>query len=460
MFIAGGVTLGNVTSPTSLTNVLQQLDTAITSKAANSALTVAQTEIDALEGALGPLITTAGSWNSSGASFTNIVGVPSSMTNLLTKFDTALSLTNTNVTTVTASAAVNTTKMTSLVTSLGTLVNSSGVFLPGGTTFTHVTAPTSIANILTQLDAAITSGGALSFFGETKNTSAPNATVPVEVFSALGSQANIDVAFVPKGTGAFVLNVPDNTATGGNKRGQGAVDLQLNRTASGQVASGTNSGILSGSANQASGNYAIVLGGISNVASGTNSLVGGVSCTAVGSGAIALGTSNVADGVGSIALGTQANARGIVGARAYANMMLTTVGDTQRVDYTLVTTSANTTPKVLTTDGSAGSAINQATVPSVTGSCVAVTGMVVGRAPSTGDSVAWTFSGLLKCVGSTVTTVGTITPVQIGVDSSLSSTALTLTADNTNKCLKIQVTGIASTNINWVADVTTVLQGN
>lgn len=48
---------------------------------------------------------------------------------------------------------------------------------------------------------------------------------------------NVNAAIVPKGTGAITAAIPDGTATGGNARGQYAVDFQMARTAANQVAS-------------------------------------------------------------------------------------------------------------------------------------------------------------------------------------------------------------------------------
>ena len=70
-----------------------------------------------------------------------------------------------------------------------------------------------------------------------RHVAAPNATVPVHSLSGIGTETNIDVALVPKGTGAILGNIPDGTTTGGNKRGAYAVDLQLSRTHAGDVAS-------------------------------------------------------------------------------------------------------------------------------------------------------------------------------------------------------------------------------
>jgi microcystin-dependent protein len=66
-------------------------------------------------------------------------------------------------------------------------------------------------------------------------------------------------------------------STGGNPRGDNAVDLQVNRngTSPGQVASGVNSVITGGYNNTASGAHSVVSGGGGNTVSGHSAVVGG-----------------------------------------------------------------------------------------------------------------------------------------------------------------------------------------
>lgn len=145
----------------------------------------------------------------------------------------------------------------------------------------------------------------LTYFTEAQSTAAPNATVNVDSLTAVAATANADIALVPKGTGALTLAIPDGTATGGDKRGTNAVDLQIARTNTNQVASGANSAIL-GSGNRAYGT--------NSVAVGTSSVAGGVNAIALGSGASATGSNSVAmaqgsaTGTNSIAFGTRAKA--------------------------------------------------------------------------------------------------------------------------------------------------------
>jgi len=88
--------------------------------------------------------------------------------------------------------------------------------------------------------------------------------------------------------GALSLQIPDNTRIGGNPRGLGAVDLQTQRTAATQVASGAGS----------------FLAGVNNTASGAQSTASGSGNTASGAQAAAFGSASTASGSGSFAVGT------------------------------------------------------------------------------------------------------------------------------------------------------------
>jgi hypothetical protein len=135
---------------------------------------------------------------------------------------------------------------------------------------------------------AVPAGGGLTEFTEAENTAAPNATVPVNSLTPVTATTDADVAIVPKGAGAFTLDIADNTAAGGNKRGANAVDLQISRINQFKVASGLRS---------------IVLAGNSNASSGTNAISGGDGNTASGDNSIALGHANLASAASAIALG-------------------------------------------------------------------------------------------------------------------------------------------------------------
>jgi hypothetical protein len=83
------------------------------------------------------------------------------------------------------------------------------------------------------------------------------------------------IALVPSGSGAIMASIPDGTTVGGNARGSGAVDLQLQRSGANGVASGNYSVIGGGSANRNSGGLSTISGGFLNVTTGGYNFIGG-----------------------------------------------------------------------------------------------------------------------------------------------------------------------------------------
>ena len=206
--------------------------------------------------------------------------------------------------------------------------NSAGVF-PNGTNYVAFRAPNSIAtNVTWTLPNAdgtngqvlqtngtgtlswATAGGGLTGFTGSINTTSPNATINVSQLLVAASSTNADAAIVVKGTGSLMLNMPDNIATGGNKRGTNAVDLQFGRGSASQVAGGQNSAILGGLSNTTVGQRSAIVGGIANTTNSNNSVVLGGStnttstsdnCTVLG------GTNNTSAGSSSAILGGDSN---------------------------------------------------------------------------------------------------------------------------------------------------------
>ena len=127
------------------------------------------------------------------------------------------------------------------------------------------------------------------------------------VIQATTTNANLVIA--PNGTGAITASIPDGTATGGNARGQYAVDLKPSgRTDRAQVASGNYSAVIGGNVSTASG-FASLAGG-SAFATGTNSVALGGSSTASGDGSVAIGGEQ-GGGLGATASGRAAVAFGM-----------------------------------------------------------------------------------------------------------------------------------------------------
>lgn len=151
---------------------------------------------------------------------------------------------------------------------------------PAAPTFRTLVAAdlgTGTATVNTVLRGDLTWGDATAIVGWTPslNTSSPNNTVNASRLLVNSTSVNGDAVIQPKGTGALLGSLPDGTATGGNKRGQYAVDLQLSRSNNTEIASGDYCGVLSGYANFASGSYGVTSGGYSNSNTASYSTISG-----------------------------------------------------------------------------------------------------------------------------------------------------------------------------------------
>lgn len=303
-----------------------------------------------------------------------------------------------------------------------------------------------------------------------------------------------------------------STPSGGNARGTKAIDLQVDRAANTQVASGNDSTLSGGQNNTASGATSTVSGGTGNTASAANTTVGGgTTNTASVAGAtvaggntnsasntnatVGGGTNNAASGSGSTVAGGSTNtASGFLttcgggsghsvagsnstvsggasnsttaamctvpggeqaaavnwGQMAHASGQFAGAGDAQTSEllWRILTTDATAGVEAFL-DGGGISA--RAIVPTNTAWAFVV--RVVGRS-SAGVCAVWETKGGIQNNAGTVSLINTNTQAVI-VDGTGStwgvSGSLAVTADNTNKSLKIAVTGAVATNIRWVA---------
>lgn len=129
----------------------------------------------------------------------------------------------------------------------------------------------------------------------------------------------------------------------GNPRGDGAVDFNVARSNSADVASGDYAVISGGTANTASGLYAVVGGGGMNTASGDwATIAGGEYNDAIGHYSVAAGRYNEAVGHFSEARGMSSIARRY-GEEAYAAGGFAVEGDAQRSTFIARENSAHTT---------------------------------------------------------------------------------------------------------------------
>ena len=115
--------------------------------------------------------------------------------------------------------------------------------------------------------------------------------------------------------------------SGGNVRGNNAVDLQLQRTDNTKIAKGIRSSLLGGNNNIAEGNNSVVVGGTDNSAEGNYSAIIG------GNGNLAQGTSaEVLGGTTSKALGSGSSTIGGLSLSAIGNYSAVVGGQSGKVD--------------------------------------------------------------------------------------------------------------------------------
>jgi hypothetical protein len=286
--------------------------------------------------------------------------------------------------------------------------------------------------------------------------------------SAGTGAANLALALTPLGNGALSAHVPDNTAAGGNARGQFATDWQRNRSTATRVASGNNATIGGGQSNTASGSLSTVGGGSSNTASNTNSTIGGgnsntssayASTVGGGDGNVASssgatvsgGGTNTANGERSwVPGGAFANTRGLYGAFAWASTQRSTQGDAQRFGLPVQRTTTDATPTVLTADRGAPSTTNILVLPNNS----AWSGFVQVLARDTSGNVAkWTFDVLAKRgANAASTTISDSHVIRTFAEAGLSAASVAIVADTTRGAATVEVTGVAGTTIDWWAE--------
>ena len=315
-------------------------------------------------------------------------------------------------------------------------------------------------------------------------TASPNNTVNHASIQTTGGTTNVSVSVVPKGTGAFMLSVPDGTSAGGNVRGANAIDLQTLRTAATQVAgeAGVAIGIRDtaaafavaiGVGSAANGTYAVSVGGFCSSAAASVAI--GDTNTTSADGAVAIGKGNTAGLNQSVAIGgsisISSNGYHAVGLgrghsltnfntlatgwsalcdrqsqQSHSSGNFAALGDSQSARFVLRNKTTNATPTTLFADGSAA----RLTIPS--GKILFADILVSGIKSDGSAAGCYKRKVAIKNVAGTTALVGTVETIGTDIEDN-ASTDVAITADNTNDALEISVTGIASETWRWVAVV-------
>lgn len=287
-------------------------------------------------------------------------------------------------------------------------------------------------------------GGAINFTVDVTGTIV--AVQESVIISNQSPDTNSSIILTPKGNGALILGPrPDSSSTGGDRRGNLAVDLQITRVNSNQVAFGQES---------------FVAGGARNRALGSQSFVSGFANTSSGIYSAGLGEGNTSSGVASFCVNRQGTASGddsvAFGQRAVANRNLTIAhaggrfsadGDAQRIFAVLRCKTTTNSAVEMALDGGS----TYLTIPS--GKVMFCNIKVVG-VKSDGATVA-TYERQYAAKNVAGTSSEVFAPVTIGTDLA-SGTSLEVATVDAGDYIRIRPTGVASETWRWVASVDAV----
>jgi hypothetical protein len=281
----------------------------------------------------------------------------------------------------------------------------------------------------------------------TVGASSSLSSVGSSQITSSSSLTNSNIVLNPKGSGAIIGGpVPDGTTTGGDARGTYAIDFQLSRTASNHVASGSNSCIIGGLNSRSNGATSSCIGAENGLASGQRGVVvGGIGNSTSGTGGISLGgDNNTASSQGSLAAGSRAVAN-LISSQAFASGRFSVSGDAQTLSWRYFRQITGTGIQELTLDGSAPSATGRAVIVSnrlynVNLQLSAICSTVGNGTLTLGDSYVATYQVGIKRLVNTTTLVGTPQLISTQSDPNMSTSAVTISADDTNECLKVEFT--------------------
>lgn len=343
----------------------------------------------------------------------------------------------------------------------------------------------SSTNFLNGQGAWAAPAASVTGFTSSQNTSSPNNTVNASQLLVSAASTNADFVLTPKGTGAILAQVPNSLSSGGDKRGDRAVDLQTLRNTSSKVASGYLTTICGGKSNTASGRASVVSGGYGNsctnyytsccggkgntvsgkystcgggyqntVSGGTYAKAtvgGGRGNTASNTGAVVSGGYfNTAGGVYSSVLGGKyGTTRGLYGCSSIASGRFATTGDAQCGQSILRGLTTDATPKVLTANQGAASTTNQCIIPN--NSCYTFIAKITAHRTDTVSGwthrASWIIEGAVARDANAASTIVTSATTTI---TNTPAWTIAAAADTTNGGVNFTFTGEASKTIRTV----------
>lgn len=261
------------------------------------------------------------------------------------------------------------------------------------------------------------------------------------------TDTNGSVVITPNGTGAI------QTDTSGNARGNQAVDFQGSRVVATQVASGDYSFIAGGQNNTASGDFSHAEGNLTTVTGNYSHTQGGFFASASGDyahaeGSVTSATANYSH-AGGVASWAGLHAQW---ARASGTWGFLASGKAQTTISQLMRETSDASAQELTLGGGTPTSSNRFVLRD--GQTLSCFINIVGRKENGGanDHASFLRQVLIRREGTTTQLVGAVQT--IGADINPAGWGgVTITADDTNESLKVDVTGAASTDIRWMATV-------
>jgi len=200
-----------------------------------------------------------------------------------------------------------------------------------------------------------------------------------------------------------------------------------------------------GSGSDATSNYCVAMGN-GNVASGANSTSLGTNCTASGTRSFTAGYGNTAAGSSSFACGIQSSSY-LYAQIAQAAIQFSSLGDAQYSRVVLRADTTDETPEVIYINNSSS---NKLVLPA--DRVWRVDGSVIATTEDSAATASWTIKGVIRRDTANNTTLDW-SAVTEDYDGITTAAEVTLSADDTNEALSVNITGKAATNIRWVATV-------
>jgi len=215
------------------------------------------------------------------------------------------------------------------------------------------------------------------------------------------------------------------------------------------AASGISSVISGGDSNQASATNATVGGGTTNIASGTGTVVSGGSTNTASSD-----YATVTGGFGNTTNGSYAQAGGfyssayLYGQNAFATGRFAANGDSQKSTLYLRADTTTDTPEVMYINNSAS---NKLVLPA--SRTWNFEGKITASTLNSTAAACFTIKGCIRRDNANNTVMTAFNSVTTDLDE-IGVGGITMTADDTNEALNINITGKAVTNIRWSGYIT------